>query len=470
MAPPSPTVPLVTSEDALAAAIADDELIAAGYGIEEPDRPLVGRVGADGKERVKESAFVLVRGSDVKIERIEWAWERRIPLDAVTLIPGREGLGKTTLVYELAARLTKGELAGDLLGAACDVVVITSEDAVASVHAPRLMAAGADMARVFFLQSADKDTIVPFVVPGDVDALNQLLDQVANPRLVIVDPLDSALECDTHKKAETQRAIGYLAILARTRHLAVAGIAHHSKSPTTDPLDRVNGSKAFTSTTRSVLTIAPHPEDKEIRVVVANKANLTGRDVPVLQFGIEARTVEADGIVTTVSGVVWKGIAEGFDPDAVLAPAEDEDSRSRLEAAKAWLEAVLQGGPASSSNVKKWAVAADIAPSTLHRARLDLEVIVTADDQVRGRPTTWTWNPECFRSKGFVPNRLGTKPIPPVTCGDTSTEEGSVPSLLMERNQGNPVEHPLFVPKPDPIADDEPVPDWPMRRNGDVPR
>jgi len=62
------------------------------------------------------SSLELVAASDVRIERVRWAWENRIPLRAVTLLAGLEGLGKTVLMLWLLAKLTRGTLPGELFG------------------------------------------------------------------------------------------------------------------------------------------------------------------------------------------------------------------------------------------------------------------------------------------------------------------------------------------------------------------
>ncbi len=334
--------------------------------------------------------FRLRQGVDIAMLEIRWLWDRRIPLGAVTLIPGREGLGKTTLTYEIAARCSRGQLDGDLHGEPCDVIVIGHEDTIGAVSKPRLLAAGADMARVWFLESTEPEIVAAFTVPVDVPELNRLLDVVPNPRLVIVDPLDAHLGVDTHKKADTQRAIGALALVAQQRELSVAGIAHHSKSMTTDALDRVNGSKAFTTTARSVLTIAPHPENDAERVIACSKANLTRREsVEVLRFRIEERTVTEGEVTATTSGVVWLGVAEGVHPDSVLErPSEDVDD---TEDAKDVLERILEDGPTWMKTALAAMAEAGFSKDQAKRAKQKLKVksvkIGAPGDDVVG----WKW-------------------------------------------------------------------------------
>ena len=78
--------------------------------------------------------------SRVTARSTRWAWAGRIPLGAVSLFAGREGLGKSTALVELTARLTRGELTGDLCGQPANVVYASAEDSASSTLKPRLMA------------------------------------------------------------------------------------------------------------------------------------------------------------------------------------------------------------------------------------------------------------------------------------------------------------------------------------------
>ena len=73
------------------------------------------------------SDFRLRQGSTVAIESITWLWRGRIAIGGVTLLPGREGLGKSTVSYDLAAHVTRGTLEGDLEGEPADVVVVGND-------------------------------------------------------------------------------------------------------------------------------------------------------------------------------------------------------------------------------------------------------------------------------------------------------------------------------------------------------
>ena len=93
----------------------------------------------------------LVRASSVAIERPLWVWDLRIPVAGVTLVAGREGMGKTAITGHVAAPSPAVEFPGDFYGRPADVVYVGDEDDRASVLVPRLLAAGADLYRVHFM-------------------------------------------------------------------------------------------------------------------------------------------------------------------------------------------------------------------------------------------------------------------------------------------------------------------------------
>src|SRR3954451_19530785 len=87
-------------------------------------------------------------GSEVRLRRVAYVWDQRIPVGALTLMPGEEGIGKTTVGVRLMADLTNGKLEGEFFGTPRNVLVISPEDGVADVLVPRFREAGADMSRV----------------------------------------------------------------------------------------------------------------------------------------------------------------------------------------------------------------------------------------------------------------------------------------------------------------------------------
>src|SRR5690349_3618283 len=80
---------------------------------------------------------------------VHWLWDQRLPLGALTLLAGREGIGKSTVAYALAAQITRGTLPGRYADQPRAVAVCATEDSWEHTISPRLVAAGADLDRVF---------------------------------------------------------------------------------------------------------------------------------------------------------------------------------------------------------------------------------------------------------------------------------------------------------------------------------
>jgi hypothetical protein len=287
--------------------------------------------------------LALTAASSIRIDRPRWVWDRRIPIGGTTLMPGREGLGKTLLVCWLAARLSRGQLDGEWLGQPADVVYVGHEDDRSTVLVPRLVAAGADLDRFYFVDIPSGGT---FSLNVDLETLVAAVrDDGRNVALVVIDPLDSQLGAiDSHKKAEVQTTVGRLAIVTQQLRCGGLGLAHFSKAATTDLLTKVVGSVGFTTSVRSVLGVGEHPQDATERVCVLAKANMTDRSqVPTIRFRPEQRFIPHPdgGPDIDTARVVMRGEEHGLDPNAILMQQNPEE-RAALEEAAGWLEDYLK--------------------------------------------------------------------------------------------------------------------------------
>ena len=91
---------------------------------------------------------------EVEPEEVRWLWERRIPLGKLTVVDGNPGDGKSVLMTDLAARVSKGRGWPD--GAQCilgGALICSAEDGVADTIVPRAVAAGGDLSRVLALST-----------------------------------------------------------------------------------------------------------------------------------------------------------------------------------------------------------------------------------------------------------------------------------------------------------------------------
>ena len=265
---------------------------------------------------------------------------------------GQEGSGKTTILADLLARATRGQLDGDLLGVPVGAVYATAEDSWSRTLAPRLLAAGADLDQIFFVKV---DGIAGgLTVPDDLVALAERMRQTG-AQILVLDPLGAHLgeRLDTHRDASVRRALAPLASQMEALNGAAIGIMHWSKAPTLIALDRVNGSRGFTAAARSMLAVADHPDDDNSKVLVLAKSNLGPLDVATLSYRIEGRQVDGtDGETVTTSGVAWLGEAPGVTRHDIFR-AETSEEQAIARDTEATLLELLDRGPMERSAVKK---------------------------------------------------------------------------------------------------------------------
>lgn len=252
--------------------------------------------------------LVLTAASDIEPMPVFWLMEGRIALGALSLVAGREGRGKSTVCYDIAARVTRGTLVGDRFGRPQGVLIAATEDSWAHTIVPRLMAAGADLDRVFRIEILTSDDVHgTLTLPKDLRDLEFAAAQV-DAALLILDPLMSRLgDLDTHRDGEVRRALEPLVAIAERADMAIIGLIHHNKSDATDPLRSIMASVAFTAVARSVSTVMLDPDDEteQTRLFGTPKNNLGRSDLPTLAFSIVEHSIPTRLGPATTSRVEW---------------------------------------------------------------------------------------------------------------------------------------------------------------------
>ena len=158
-----------------------------------------------------------------------------------------------------------------------DVLIWSGEDAH-PVLAARLEAMGADMRRVHFIDGISGSEGEAFDPGRDMPLLETTAERLAAPRLLILDPIVSAVAGDSHKGAEVRRSLQPVVALAQRLGCAVVGVTHFSKGTAgRDPAERITGSIAFAALARLVLVAAKvqaDEGDEPRRVLVRAKSNI----------------------------------------------------------------------------------------------------------------------------------------------------------------------------------------------------
>ena len=174
-----------------------------------------------------EPELKLINMETVEVEQIEWLLYPFIPFGKVTIIQGDPGEGKTTMVLQIIAKLTRGEsiLPDDPtkdkrtdddnedgvvdkenirnnassyhLETPVNVIYQTAEDGLGDTIKPRLLAAGADCTKVMVIDDSEQPLTM-----ADVRLEEAIVQTKA--KMVVLDPIQGFLgaEVDMHRANE----------------------------------------------------------------------------------------------------------------------------------------------------------------------------------------------------------------------------------------------------------------------------
>ncbi|WP_052464588.1 AAA family ATPase [Geoalkalibacter subterraneus] len=334
----------------------------------------------------------LICAADIKPEQIRWIWPGWLAAGKLHVLAGAPGTGKSTLAFSLGATISNGgRWPGGEQAEPGDVVIWSGEDDPKDTIVPRLRACGANMGRVHILGGMTGPDPRPFDPSQDIPALRYAL-MGRNIRLLIVDPVVSAVAADSHKNTEVRRALQPLVDIATATGCAVLGISHFTKGTAgRDPVERVTGSLAFGALARVVMATAKLPEEEHngARLLARAKSNI-GPDTGGFHYNLDLVEIpDYPGIVNT--RVLWGKAVDGAARDLLADAERDRDEgNTATGAAMQWLTDMLSAGPVKAAEVTREARAAGIGAKPLRSAREKLGV----KPHKVGFPGQWWWSLE----------------------------------------------------------------------------
>ena len=373
---------------------------------------------------------LLLNGADLTPEPVRWLWSGWLALGKLHILAGAPGQGKTTIALAFAATVTNGGHWPD--GTRCEpgkILIWSGEDDPADTLLPRLLAAGADRSNCYFVSGTRIDgEVQPFDPARDMAALETQAQRIGGVKLLVVDPVVSAVTGDSHKNTEVRRALQPLVDLACRLDAAMVGISHFSKGGAgSDPASRVVGSIAFTAVARVVLVAAKVKgnEGEDRRILARGKSNI-GPDEGGFEYSIE-QAEPIPGI--HASYVRWGQSVEGSARDLFADPEVDSVGKGSVSAqaeAEEFLVQLLKDGPSPTKHVEAEAKAAGISWSTVRRASDALGI------KKRKLQNVWYWErPNLLKQVAQDVQRLNSEQVEQV---DGQVAEEPVPLPGMSTN------------------------------------
>lgn len=307
--------------------------------------------------------------SEIPRKRVAWLWKNYIPFGKVVLVEGDPDVGKSTFLVDQVARVTRGANMPDGSPGCepADALILSAEDDAEDTIGPRLLAAGADPARVhrasFTLDGAERE---PTICSEDVALIEEKVRELGIV-LVIIDPMTAYLDGDVrvYVDHDVRRALLPLKGLAERTGIALLVVRHWNKAANANALHRGGGSIGITAAARAVLAIAFDPDDgnpdqnERKRVLAVAKMNVGGRG-PAREFQLHYDSE------CGACRVRWGGESE-HTANSLSAPAGED--RSKLGDAVELLQDVLGRGEVLVQELEEMAKEQGISWATMIRAK-----------------------------------------------------------------------------------------------------
>lgn len=296
----------------------------------------------------------LINMKDVEVESIEWLFYTFIPYGKITIIQGDPGEGKTTLVLQIIASLTKGtSVLDDKETEPINVIYQTAEDGLADTIKPRLLKANADCSRVLVIDDRD----IPLTM------LDVRLEQAiaeTKARLVVLDPIQGFLGTgvDMHRANEIRPVMKHISELAEKYKCAIILIGHMNKCSMGKSAYRGLGSIDFQAAARSVLIVGRIKDEPEVRVVCQTKNSLAP----------EAKSIAFR--LSEENGFEWIGEYDVAVDDLLSGTAKGTKKQTAMD----FLETILAGGQMQQTAIMQLAEEKGISQKTLRNAKEALDI------------------------------------------------------------------------------------------------
>jgi hypothetical protein len=274
-------------------------------------------------ESMSEEDMGILSGDKISPKPVEWLWPSRIAKKKMNVIAGEGKQGKTQMVLAIAALTTVGGELPDGSGSVAKgtVIILSAEDDPEDTLAPRLIALGADMAKIKIIKS---DFIIrrkgkePEINPIDFQRITYwraLFKRFPDLQLFIADPVPSFLGrgVNDHKNAEIRSILTPFLDVIRDFSVAMIAITHLSKAvdPKRPASHRIIGSIAYANLARSIHFVAKDPDNPARRLFMMAENTSAANDLPSVAFLLEPVEVTSHG------GVAFEIWVPRFEVDTV---------------------------------------------------------------------------------------------------------------------------------------------------------
>ena len=303
--------------------------------------------------------------SELELKKIEWLPLDRfkIPRGKITLLVGDPGNGKSFVLLDAIAELTKKHGLK---------AFILSEDDPHDTIKPRIeyMQGKQDSIGIITGTRSEQGKDGSFVLRTEYEPFKELVEK-EKPDLIAFDPLVSYVgDVDMFKGAKVRQMLDPYVKLAAQHNFALIFVIHLNKADT-KAVYKVADSIQTLAVAKCGYIVGPNPDATDIwdKVICHFKTNISQK-TPSYTFCIEPNQQSPD-----MARVDW-GNETNLKADDLVKSFDDRNGEkiTKQDIAKSFLQGALFKGPQFSTELETEAVARDISCRTLDRAKESLGI------------------------------------------------------------------------------------------------
>lgn len=346
---------------------------------------------------------VLVNAADVIMKSKQWLWKGHLLRGAQELMSGLGGLGKSQVQIYFIACVTAGLPWPDGTKPIepMNVIVLTAEDTLDQEVVPRLLAAGADLKRVFFLKAIKKDEMErQFLLGEDLIVLEQMAARIGNVGLICIDPITAFMGGHMNADSNTQvrSQLGPLKDFSERSNIAISTITHPAKAAGHRAIDHFIHSVAFLNAGRIAHLVIEEvdvdPDTKERSPTGRNlftncKNNASAGLMPTLAYRIEEQMIKqiSKWEEITAPHIIWSENTLSITANEALAnmSGKVQDAQPKVQG---FLYDMLKSGPVKVVEIQREAERLGYTEKQLRTAKEKLKIEVEKKGIGIG---SWMW-------------------------------------------------------------------------------
>lgn len=331
--------------------------------------------------------FGIISGDKVKAGKVEFDWQGMLVSNALNVIDGYKGVGKSSLMARLGVMLCSGQKFPETKTkprkGKC--LWIGTEESFKNAILPRWIANGGKAADIITLNYEVLNSPGRMLLPDQQQRLTALLKEL-NVRYLALDPFSGLLNpaIDTRNEQQMRLYMQSLAEACSQAGTTAVLSRHFRKGRTGNLLDLGIGSVAIGNVARSVLRADRDKEDSSICYLTAISCNAGKAEGSVVYT-----------LVPNESNVFAAKIGKRVDKtiDDITEEEEDDHIQDEKVDATTLLLAILKDGRKSFNDIESEGKNAGVCVRTLRSVKKKLKIKSRRYPPPGGGNTIWYWLP-----------------------------------------------------------------------------